>query len=650
MDDLKNLLHENRRFSPNPQFVSRAKLNRCEEYDKEYLRSIENPSAYWLEKASELSWIKTPKEGCHYVWDSKALNIQHSYFKDGTLNVCYNCLDRHVAANGTKKAIIWQGEEDAKCRFLTYQELLTQVCRLSNALKEMGVKKGDRVCLYLSLVPELAIAMLACARVGAIHTVVFGGFSAHSLAGRINDCSCRYVITSYQAARAGKVLPFKTIVDTALATSPTVEKVLVLAGATAGCAMQQGRDFDYHTLVDRQSNECEIVEMGAEDPLFILYTSGSTGQPKGVVHTQGGYLLYVSMTHRYVFDLQQDDVYWCTADLGWVTGHSYVLYGPLANGTTTLLFEGVPTYPDAGRFWQIVEKYKVSIFYTAPTAIRTLMAQGALYPKKYDLSSLRLLGTVGEPINPDAWVWYHTYIGNGKCPIVDTWWQTETGGIMISPRPGIDALKPGSAMRPFFGVTAKVVDKEGKECAINHGGLLVITSPWPGMMRTTWGDHERFVKTYFQDVPNVYFSGDGARRDEDSDFWLLGRMDDVVNVSGHRIGTAEVESAFVSHPSVAEAAVVPIEHKVKGQALYAFISLNHGVMGSKELKEELKTHIRKEIGAIAIPDTIQFAPLLPKTRSGKIMRRILRKIASGDTEDLGDISTLADPSVIPQLL
>jgi acetyl-CoA synthetase len=619
-------------------------------YTEMYQRSVRDPEGFWAEQAEKfVTWFK--KWDTVLEWDFHTAHIK--WFAGGKLNVSYNCLDRHVEAGaGGQTAILWQGNDPAESRRLTYAELLEQVCRVANALKSLGVKKGDRVCLYLQMVPELAVAMLACTRIGAIHSVVFGAFSAESLRDRIQDSTCRVLITQDTALRGAKTdIPMKETADEAVAHCPSIEKVIVIRRTGHPVPMQSGRDLWWHELVPQQPPLCPPEQMDAEDPLFILYTSGSTGKPKGVLHTTGGYLVYVAMTHKYVFDYRPGDVYWCTADCGWVTGHSYGVYGPLANRATTLMFEGVPNYPDFGRFWQIVQQHKVNILYTAPTALRALMKEGDSWPLKYDLSSLRILGTVGEPIKSPEWHWYFRVIGKERCPIVDTWWQTETGGILITPLPGAIQTKPGSATLPFFGVQPCIVDEQGNELDGNEvTGNLCIKFPWPGIMRTVYGDHERFRQTYFALYPGKYFTGDGCRRDKDGYYWITGRVDDVINVSGHRLGTAEVEGALGKHPAVAEAAVVGMPHEIKGQGIYAFVTLKTGQQPSPALYQELINTVRHEIGPHATPDKIQFAEGLPKTRSGKIMRRILRKIGEGALDQLGDTSTLADPSVVEQLV
>jgi len=632
-----------------PAFAARAHI-RKDDYERMYARSVQDPEGFWKDMSSRVDWVTPPTTIKNVSYDPADLYIR--WYEDGTLNVAANCLDRHLDKRGDKTAIIFEGDDPSESRRISYRELHGEVCKFANTLKNLGVEKGDRVVIYLPMIPEAAVAMLACARIGAIHSVVFGGFSPDSLAGRIADSGAKLIVTADEGCRGGKKIPLKGNVDESLSRPRTnsVETVIVVRRTGGAINMQSPRDRWYHTLMEGQSSDCLPEPMNAEDPLFTLYTSGSTGLPKGVLHTSGGYLVYASMTHELIFDVREDDVYWCTADVGWITGHSYVVYGPLANGATVVMFDGVPNYPDFSRFWQVVDKHEVTLFYTAPTAIRALMREGEEPVKKTSRKSLRLLGTVGEPINPEAWNWYYRVVGEERCPIVDTWWQTETGGILITPLPGATDLKPGSATLPFFGIKPAIVDTDGKPQDGACSGNLVITDSWPGQMRTVYGDHQRFVDTYFKTYPGNYFTGDGARRDEDGYYWITGRVDDVINVSGHRIGTAEVESALVAHPKVAEAAVVGCHHDIKGQGIYAYVTLNAGETGSDELRKELIAGVRKEIGPIAAPDYLQWAPGLPKTRSGKIMRRILRKIAENQPDQLGDISTLADPSVVKSLV
>ena len=623
----------------------------AERYAGDYRRSVDDNEAYWAEQARRLDWITPFSQVKDVSFDPDDLHIR--WYTDGVLNACANCVDRHLDDRGDQVAILWEGDEPDTDRTITYRELYRDVCRFANVLKSLGVEKGDRVTLYMPMIPEAAVAMLACARIGAVHSVVFGGFSPEALAGRIEDCDSRFVITADEGRRGGRRVPLKANVDAACerpAVAGRVDAVLVVRNTGADVAMQQGRDHWLHERDETVDDECAPEPMGAEDPLFILYTSGSTGKPKGVLHTTGGYLVYASLTHELVFDYHPGDIYWCTADVGWVTGHSYIVYGPLANGATTLMFEGVPNYPDASRFWRVVDKHQVNILYTAPTAIRALMREGDEPVTCTDRGSLRLLGTVGEPINPEAWAWYHRVVGDGRCPIVDTWWQTETGGILMTPLPGAHALKPGAAMRPFFGIQPRILDVDNNELEGEAEGFLVMADSWPGQMRTVYGDHQRFVETYFSQAPGYYFTGDGCRRDADGDWWITGRVDDVLNVSGHRMGTAEIESALVAHEAVAEAAVVGFPHDIKGEGIYAYVTPLAGVTPDDALRTELVKWVRAEIGPIAAPDHIQWAPGLPKTRSGKIMRRILRKIAANQHDDLGDTSTLAEPEVVRSLV
>ncbi len=637
-----------RQFAPPANIVERAYIKSIEEYEKMYRESIEDPDRFWGEVASEFEWKAKWDRVRNFDFTG---DVHIKWFEGGKTNLCVNCLDRHLETRGEQTAILWEGNTPGEDGKLTYRELHEQVCRFANALKKLGVTKGDRVCMYLQMVPQLPIAMLACARIGAIHSVVFGAFSPDSLRDRINDSTCKLLITQDTAMRGPKAdLPMKSKADEAAAQCPSIEHIIVVRRTGHEAPMTPGRDLWWDDLVNEASAQCEPEWVDAEDPLFILYTSGSTGKPKGVLHTTGGYMVWTATTFKYAFDYHDGDIWWCTADIGWVTGHSYIVYGPLANGATSIMFEGIPTYPDAGRFWDVVDKYQVTQFYTAPTAIRALMREGEAPVQKRSLKSLRILGSVGEPINPEAWMWYYNNVGHGRCPVIDTWWQTETGGFMICPLPGAHTLKPGSAGRPFFGVEPIIVDDHGNEVKRGESGKLCIKSAWPGIMRTTWGDHDRFVQTYFSAYKGLYFTGDGCRQDMDGDYWLLGRVDDVMNISGHRLGTAEVESALVSHPAVAEAAVVGFPHDIKGQGIYAYVTLKTGYEYKDELKKELVQHVRHEIGPIATPDVIQWAPGLPKTRSGKIMRRILRKIAENELDAVGDISTLADPSVVDDLV
>jgi acetyl-CoA synthetase len=617
-------------------------------YEAKYKESINNNEKFWADEGKRIHWFKPYTKVKDVIYSTKKVSIK--WFYDGTTNVSYNCIDRHLPKRAKQTAIIFEGDDPKESKNITYQELSDEVCKLANGLKEIGIKKGDRVTIYMPMVPEGVYAMLACTRIGAIHSVVFGGFSPDSIVNRVLDCKSEFVITADEGLRGQKVIPLKKNVDEALKKCPDVKKCIVLKRTGGNVPFDSKRDVWYHELTSKMSTTCKPEEMNAEDPLFILYTSGSTGKPKGVLHTTGGYLVYASMTHQYIFDYKDGDIYWCTADIGWVTGHSYIVYGPLSNGATTLVFEGVPSYPDASRFWQVIDKHKVNIFYTAPTALRALMREGDAMVKKTSRKSLKLLGSVGEPINPEAWIWYHKVVGDSRCPIVDTWWQTETGGILISPQPGAIDLKPGSATKPFYGIKPAVVDEKGNELSGACEGRLCMSDSWPGQMRTVYGDHQRFIDTYFSQHDGKYFTGDGCKRDEDGYYWITGRVDDVIIVSGHNLGTAEIESAFVAHPKVAEAAVVGYPHDIKGQGLYCYVTLKVGEAGSDALTKELKDLVRKIIGPLATPDLIHYTPGLPKTRSGKIMRRILRKVAENQFENLGDTSTLADPTVVQSLI
>ena len=634
-------------FKVFPEWKKKGLVNQSS-YKKMYEESVSDNEKFWEKHGKRIDWIKPYSQIKDVTYSKEKVDIK--WFYDGTLNVAYNCIDRHLPKKANDTAIIFEGDDPNVSKNITYQELKDEVCKLANGLKEIGIKKGDRVTIYMPMVPQAVYSMLACARIGAIHSVVFGGFSAESLAGRILDCKSEYVITADQAIRGAKPIPLKQTTNEALTKCPDVKKCVVLKHTGADVEWNENVDVWYHDITENASTECEPEEMGAEDPLFILYTSGSTGKPKGVLHTSGGYIVYASMTHEYIFNYKEGDIYWCTADVGWVTGHSYIVYGPLANGATTVVFEGLPTYPDAGRFWQVCDKHNINIFYTAPTALRALMREGDELVKRSNRKSLRLLGTVGEPINPEAWLWYYKIVGDSKCPIVDTWWQTETGGILISPQPGAIDLKPGSATKPFYGIKPAIVDESGKELKGACKGRLCMSDSWPGQMRTVYGDHQRFIDTYFSTVDGKYFTGDGCRRDKDGYYWITGRVDDVIIVSGHNLGTAEIESAFVAHKKVAEAAVVGYPHEIKGNGLYCYVTLKAGEEGTEELKSELIQLVRKMIGPVAKPDLIHFTPGLPKTRSGKIMRRILRKVAENDYGNLGDTSTLADPTVVQSLI
>ena len=638
----KSKIYKSKNLVKNKAFISK------DEYQKIYKESIENPVSFWSKQGERLDWIEPYTKVRDYSFENKNLYIK--WYEDGFLNASYNCIDRHIKANGDKIAILWEGDDPSDTRAITYRELLIEVSKFANGLKTIGIKKGDRVTIYMPMVPEACIAMLACTRIGAVHSVVFGGFSPDALAGRLIDCDSKYIITADEGIRGGKIIPLKENVDKSIKNITDFKKCIVVKRTGNAISWNDKVDVWYHDLINESSDKCDPEKMSAEDPMFILYTSGSTGKPKGVLHTTGGYLVYASLTHKYIFDYHDDDIYWCTADVGWVTGHSYIVYGPLCNGATTLMFEGVPNYPSPSRFWEIVDKHKVSILYTAPTAIRALMSEGDKYVKKTHRKSLRILGSVGEPINPEAWRWYYEVVGNSECSIVDTWWQTETGGIMITPLVGAIDMKPGSATLPFFGIKPVIVDSNNKELDNVAEGSLCIDSSWPGQMRTVYGDHQRFIDTYFSQFPGRYFSGDGCRRDDDGYYWITGRVDDVINVSGHRLGTAEIESALVLHSDVSEAAVVGYPHDIKGQGLYAYVTLNKGVEETKSLEINLLDWVKKEIGSFAKPDYIQFTKSLPKTRSGKIMRRILRKISINDYNNLGDTSTLADPSVVEELI
>ena len=634
-------------YVPSSDIIKNSHANKVE-YERMYEESITSPEKFWEKHGKRIDWMKPYTKIRDVSYNKEDLHIR--WYEDGALNASYNCLDRHLETRGNNTAIIWEGDDPNESKHISYNELHEQVCKFSNVLLNAGAKKGDRITIYMPMIPEATVAMLACTRIGAIHSVVFGGFSPDALAGRIEDCNSTIIITADEGIRGGKTIPLKSNTDEAISKAKMCKTTIVVKRTGAEINWIDGQDIWYHEEMEKASANCPPAEINAEDPMFILYTSGSTGKPKGVLHTTGGYMVYASMTHHYVFDYQENEIYWCTADVGWVTGHSYIVYGPLSNGATTLMFEGVPNYPTVSRFWEIVDKHKVNIFYTAPTAIRALMAEGNEPVKKAKRNSLRILGSVGEPINPEAWNWYNNVVGDGRCPVVDTWWQTETGGILITPLPGATDTKPGSATKPFFGILPVIVDSDNKELTGATEGNLCINMSWPGQMRTVFGDHQRFIDTYFSTFPGRYFSGDGCRRDEDGYYWITGRVDDVINVSGHRMGTAEVESALVAHTDVAEAAVVGYPHNIKGQGIYAYVTVNIGVESSEELLKELKQWVRKEIGPIATPDLIQFAPGLPKTRSGKIMRRILRKIAANEHEELGDVSTLADPQVVQNLV